>query len=129
VRDVNEAAITVVAVESILFQQPTAPGTQGNVQVGPSVPVEVSPACPVLVAPGLDTRLPTDILKAPVAKVPVQRGAGPMVAEVNIDEIVRVEIGKCRIIRGHRSPETGRCRYVRKRGLRALAAPRCGNGR
>ena len=91
--DVDEAAAQV-PIESVRLRAAAALRAEADVQVGPAVTVEVAPAGSVLIAAWLETRRGDDILEAAVAEVPVERGARVVVAHIDIDAPVAVEVGE-----------------------------------
>src|SRR5262249_53895245 len=118
---VDEAA-TEVVVEPVRLRAAATLRAEAHVEIGPAVTVEVAPAGSVLAAARLDPRRRGDVLEAPAAQVPVERGARAVVADVDVDAPVAVEVGERRVVGGDGTVETGRCGDVHERCLRGPPA-------
>src|SRR5262249_3035021 len=114
--DIDEAAARVL-VEPVRLRAAAAFGAEADVEVGPAVAVHVSPARTVLGAPRTDAEGSEDVLEAAVPEVPVERGARAVVADVDVDAPVAVEVRERGVIGRDGAVETGRPGDVGERRL------------
>src|SRR5439155_23389405 len=96
--DVTELPALLAVVETVRFGAEAAAGAERNVEIQPAVVVVVGPPGAVLIARRLDARRADHVDEAAVAAVPQEYRPCPVVADVQVETAVAVEIADRRVV-------------------------------